>query len=191
MPNSDFIVPDRAAMPYRSCAGMALFNRDGKVWIGRRAECVDDAEPHAWQMPQGGIDRNEEPVEAAIRELYEETNITSISLLTAVPDWVQYDLPDEVLGRALKGKYRGQRQKWFAALFEGEEDEIDIHAPGGGKHEAEFETWRWEALENLPDIVVPFKRAVYVEIVASLRDIPEKLAQFDKIAGRGNEPDAP
>ncbi len=187
MRSSRSSLPDRSAMPYRPGAGMALFNRDGRVWIGRRNDCTDDAEPHAWQMPQGGIDKGEEPVDAAIRELYEETNISSISLLTAAPGWVQYDLPDETLGIALRGKYRGQRQQWFAALFEGEETEIDILTPGDGKHRAEFAAWRWEALENLPDLVVPFKREAYVEIVAAFRDIPGKLARLDDIAGWGDE----
>ncbi len=185
MPKSEPAVPDRAAMPYRPNAGIALFNRDGKVWIGRRLDYPDDAEPHAWQMPQGGIDTGEEPVDAAVRELFEETNISSISLLTTAPDWLQYDLPDAELGRALKGKYRGQRQKWFAALFEGEESEIDIATPGGGKHKAEFGAWRWEDLDKLPDLVVPFKRAVYLEIVAAFRDIPDKLGRLDEIDGWG------
>ena len=176
----------RADMPYRLNAGVALFNRDGKVWIGRRKDYPENAE-HVWQMPQGGIDTGEEPVDAAIRELYEETNVSSISLLTAAPDWVQYDLPEEDLGRALKGRYRGQRQRWFAALFEGEEAEIDIDTPGGGAHRAEFSAWRWEDLEKLPDLVVPFKRDAYREIVAFFRDIPEKLARLDAVAGWENE----
>jgi putative (di)nucleoside polyphosphate hydrolase len=138
-------------------------------------------------MPQGGIDEGEEPVDAAIRELFEETNISSISLLTAAPDWLQYDLPDEVLGRALKGRYRGQRQKWFACLFEGEDSEIDIAHPGDGEHKAEFEAWRWETLEKLPDLVVPFKREVYREIVTIFHDIPRKLAQLDEAIGWGDE----
>lgn len=173
----------REAMPYRRNAGVVLFNRDGKVWIGRRKDYPADEDHHAWQMPQGGIDEGEEPVDAAIRELFEETNVSSISLLTAAPDWLQYDLPDEELGRALKGKYRGQRQKWFACLFEGEDSEIDIDHPANGQHRAEFEAWRWEDLDKLPELVVPFKREVYREIVAIFRDIPRRLVQLDEIVG--------
>ena len=179
MPKSDPV--DRSAMPYRACAGVALFNRDGKVWIGRRIDHPED-DPKAWQMPQGGIDKGEEPVDAAIRELFEETNVASISLLTAAPDWVQYDLPDAALGVALKGKYRGQRQQWFAVLFEGTDDEIDVANPGGGGHRAEFSTWRWEDLEKLPELVVPFKREVYETLVAYFRDIPGKLERLEDFA---------
>lgn len=187
MPRSKPASPrDRASMPYRSNAGVALFNRDGRVFIGRRLTYPADAEHHAWQMPQGGIDDGEEPVDAAIRELYEETNVSSISLLTSAPDWVQYDLPDADIGIALKGKYRGQRQKWFAALFEGDDSEIDIVHPGGGKHRPEFGAWRWEKLERLPDLVVPFKRDAYLEVVAAFRDIPEKLAHLGDITRSGD-----
>lgn len=178
---SDALSPDRAAMPYRLNAGVVLFNRDGQVWIGRRADHPEGA-GQIWQMPQGGIDDGEEPVDAAIRELYEETNVSSISLLTAAPDWVQYDLPDEALGIALKGRYRGQKQKWFAALFEGEDAEIDIHQPGGGQHNAEFADWRWENLEKLPELVVPFKREVYLQLVAYFRDIPQKIRALDDLS---------
>lgn len=172
--------PDRESMPYRPCAGVALFNRDGKVLIGRRVDYPADSE-HAWQMPQGGIDKGEEPIDAAIRELYEETNVASISLLTAAPEPVRYDLPDEALGSALKGRYRGQEQHWFAALFEGEDSEIDIASPGGGAHHAEFADWRWEDLENLPELVVPFKKDVYLKLVGFFRDIPTKLQQLDAV----------
>ena len=185
-PNAPASPVDRTNMPYRPCAGIALFNRDGKVLIGRRKDHPVDSS-HAWQMPQGGIDKDEEPIEAAVRELYEETNVSSISLLTAIPDWLTYDLPDEAIGSALKGKYRGQKQKWFAALFEGEESEINIHNPGGGKHKAEFDDWRWEDITNLPDLVVPFKREVYLGIVAAFRDIPEKLARIDELDGWGDD----
>lgn len=180
-------LPDRETMPYRACAGIALFNRDGLVFIGRRRDYTENDDDHfAWQMPQGGIDDNEEPIDAALRELYEETNIATVSLLTAAPGWVLYDLPDDMLGSALKGKYRGQRQKWFAALFEGDETEIDVLSPGGGKHRAEFSAWRWEKLENLPAMVVPFKRSAYEDIVAAFRDIPEKLAGLSDKSGEGH-----
>ncbi len=173
------MAPDRETMPYRDCAGIALFNAGGKVFIGRR---MADGDPEAaaeadapWQMPQGGIDKGEEPVVAAQRELCEETSIRSVELLAEAPQWIYYDLPDEALGIALKGKYRGQRQRWFAYRFVGEDDEINVREPGDGSMPAEFDAWRWEALERLPDLIVPFKRAAYLEVVAAFRDLPARL----------------
>ncbi len=115
-------------------------------------------------MPQGGIDEGESSLEAAKRELYEETNIKNVSLVAEAPRWLTYDLPDEAAGR-WGGRYKGQTQKWFLFRHDGNNNEINIHLPGGGKHNAEFREWRWERWEVLPDLVVPFKRQVYVEIV--------------------------
>lgn len=172
-------IPDRAAMPYRDCVGTAVFNAKGEVLIGRRKRETDPeaSEEHGspWQMPQGGMDKGEEPLATAVRELFEETSIRSVELIAEAPGWVYYDLPDDELGIALKGKYRGQRQRWFAFRFTGEESEINVTAPGGGAHPAEFDTWRWEALELLPDLIVPFKRAAYEEVVAAFRDIPFRM----------------
>lgn len=170
---------DREKMPYRDCVGTAVFNGDGLVFIGRRKP-EDDAEAPAdtgapWQMPQGGIDKGEAPYDAALRELYEETSIRSVELIAEAPRWIHYDLPDAALGIALKGKYRGQRQRWFAFRFIGEEAEIEVTRPGGGRHPAEFDRWRWERLAALPDLIVPFKRAAYLEVVAAFRDIPARL----------------
>jgi len=154
-------------VPYRRCAGVALINRDGDVFIGRRKK-ERDAQAfvgHDWQMPQGGIDDGESPLEAARRELCEETNVRSASLVAEAPDWLSYDLPPELGGR-WRGRYRGQKQKWFLFKFEGPETEIEIHLPAGGHHAAEFREWRWERWEALPDLVVPFKREVYVQVVA-------------------------
>src|SRR5487761_2026711 len=127
----------RQRLPYRDCAGVALFNAEGKVFIGRR-KTGDDPErgPESgapWQMPQGGIDDGESPLEAARRELFEETSVTSFELVAEAPEWILYDLPDELLGKALRGRYRGQRQRWFAFRFTGTPQEIDVLAPGGGK----------------------------------------------------------
>ena len=170
---------DRAALretlPYRPCAGMAVFNTKGEVFIGKRVSEPDDPEEEAWQLPQGGIDKNEEPVDAALRELFEETSIKTISILTAAPDWIYYDLPEEFIGVALKGKYRGQKQRWFAFLFEGDESEINILNPGGGAHEAEFDAWRWERLENLPALIVPFKRDAYLQLAEIFAGVPAQL----------------
>jgi putative (di)nucleoside polyphosphate hydrolase len=117
-------------------------------------------------MPQGGIDDGEAPFEAALRELFEETNVSSTSLIAEAPQWLSYDLPDNARGR-WRGRYRGQTQKWFLLRFEGEDSEIDIERPGGGGHTPEFDAWRWERLEALPDLVVPFKRRVYEGVVAA------------------------
>ena len=160
-----------ADLPYRPCVGVALINRQGLVFIGRRKpeagpEHVDDT--YSWQMPQGGIDEGEPPFEAAMRELREETNVSSVSLLAEAPRWFSYDLPEDVASQAWKGRYRGQTQKWFAMRFEGEETEIDIAAPAGGV-KPEFDAWRWERLDRLPALIIPFKRPVYEEVVEAFR----------------------
>lgn len=165
--------PDREAMPYRRCVGAMVLNGEGRVWAGRRIASTDSemaGTAMLWQMPQGGIDKDEDPFEAAKRELYEETGIRSISLLAEAPEWINYDLPDELLGIALKGKYRGQTQKWFAFRFKGDESEIAINPPPGG-HEPEFDAWAWKPMERLPDLIVPFKRGVYEEVVAAFRHL--------------------
>jgi putative (di)nucleoside polyphosphate hydrolase len=157
-------MPDFQSLPYRPCVATAVFNRDGRVFIGRRIdgpEHVDDV--HAWQMPQGGIDPDEDPWPAALRELYEETNIRSVEKLSEIPEWLSYDIPREIAGRAWKGKYRGQRQKWYALRFTGKEREIDVARPASG-HEPEFAAWRWERLDKTPDLIVPFKREVYARV---------------------------
>ena len=162
------MAPER--LPYRPCAGVALFNRDGLVLIGRRKGGAKGEEGRAgfeWQMPQGGIDEGEEPLGAARRELFEETNVASATLLAEARDWLTYDLPPHA-GR-WRGRYRGQTQKWFAFRFEGEEAEIDIHRPGGGAHAAEFDSWRWEKLDRLPALVIPFKRGVYEAVAREFK----------------------
>ena len=153
-------------LPYRPCVGVLVLNRAGLGFIGRRIEGPEHIDAtHAWQMPQGGIDKGEEPWPAALRELHEETNIRSVQRLGEIADWLQYDIPRKIVGQAWKGKYRGQTQRWYALRFVGDDHEIDIAAPGGGKHEPEFIDWKWERLERLPDLVVPFKRAVYERVV--------------------------
>lgn len=164
---------DREILPYRRCVGVMVLNRDGLVWAGRRIAEADSemaGTDHLWQMPQGGIDKGEEPVEAARRELYEETGMKTVSLLEEAPHWIDYDLPEHLLGLALKGKYRGQTQKWFAFRFDGEEREIAIDPPPGG-HKAEFDAWAWKPMAKLPELIVPFKRRVYEEVVAAFRHL--------------------
>jgi len=153
-------------LPYRPCVGIMLIGRDGRVWVGRRRpKWAGQTARHIWQMPQGGIAAGERPLEAALRELEEETGVVSVEVLAEAPGWLTYDLPEELLGVALKGRYRGQRQKWFAMRFIGEPAEIDIGPRGGRK--AEFEAWRWAPASHLVDLVVPFKRNVYREVVAA------------------------
>jgi putative (di)nucleoside polyphosphate hydrolase len=152
-------------LPYRPCVGTAVFNRDGLVFIGRRVSGPEFGNgTYAWQMPQGGIDPGEDPWPAALRELYEETNIRSVERLGEIAEWLKYDLPPEFIPKAWGGKYRGQTQKWYALRFTGDDSEIDIAHPAGG-HEPEFVEWRWEPLQNLPNLIIPFKRPVYERVV--------------------------
>jgi putative (di)nucleoside polyphosphate hydrolase len=159
-------MPIRKQLPYRSCVGVMLLNRDGLVFIGRRLggpEHVDAT--HIWQMPQGGLDKGEDAYRGALRELYEETSVRSVTKLAEAKDWHAYDLPSRVGKEAWQGKYRGQKQKWFALRFTGDDEEIDVLHPGGGRHKPEFLEWRWERMERLPELIIPFKRKVYEQVV--------------------------
>jgi putative (di)nucleoside polyphosphate hydrolase len=159
-------MPTYESLPYRPCAGMMVLNNAGHVFIGRRTSGPEHIDAtHVWQMPQGGIDENEDPYKAALRELYEETDILSVQRLGEIIEWLTYDLPCDIVGQAWSGKYRGQKQKWYAFRFTGNDDEINIAQPGGGGHKPEFVEWRWVAMQELPDLVVPFKRATYERVV--------------------------
>ena len=155
-------------LPYRPCVGVMILNREGLVWAGRRIPIGNseyDGSAQLWQMPQGGIDKGEDPLEAAYRELYEETGMKTVSLLGEAKDWINYDLPPHLIGIGLKGKFRGQTQRWFAFRFEGDDSEIAINSPPGG-HEPEFDAWEWKPMADLPDLIVTFKRKVYEQVVA-------------------------
>ena len=177
MPRKNNVDPE--SLPYRPCVGLMIHNAESLVWVGRRIAETDGemaGRKRLWQMPQGGIDAGEEPIDAARRECFEETGMESLKLIAEAPDWINYDLPAAVVGIALKGKYRGQTQKWFAFRFEGEEGEIAIDPPPSG-HDAEFDAWAWKPMRELPELIVPFKRGVYEQVVAA-------FAHLDGLRGR-------
>lgn len=154
-------------LPYRPCVGIMLVNFEGLIFVGRRI----DQTVEGWQMPQGGIDDGEEPAEAALRELEEEAGTGKATILSEMDEWLTYDLPQHLLGVALHGKYRGQKQKWFAMRFTGEDSDINIRTA-----EPEFGAWKWLALEALPRLIVPFKRDTYAKVIAAFRDVAGPVA---------------
>ncbi len=139
-------------LPYRPCAGIMLLNDAGKVFVAKR----NDSDYDAWQMPQGGIDKGESPRDGALRELFEETSVKNAEILEEYPDWISYDLPDELMGKIWGGKYRGQKMKWFALRLMGGDNEINIFTKN-----AEFSEWKWAEMKDLADLIVPFKRDLY------------------------------
>ena len=149
-------------LPYRPCVGVMLLNRKGRVFVGRRI----DQTVEGWQLPQGGIDEGESPVEAAYRELEEEIGTRNAVLLRECSDWLAYDLPAHLLGVALHGRYRGQRQKWLAMRFQGDDSEINVHTA-----EPEFSQWKWLPVDALLQLVVPFKRDTYAKVIDAFHDL--------------------
>lgn len=149
---------------YRPGVGLMLFDREGRVFVARRNDT-----PDAWQMPQGGIDEGEDPRAAALRELAEETGVTNAEIVGESEDWIAYDLPEDLRKKVWKGRYRGQRQKWYALRHLGTDKDIDLNA-----HEAEFDAWRWVELDALETLIVPFKRELYRHVVAELGPIVRK-----------------
>lgn len=149
-------------LPYRPCVGVMLIDGAGRIFAGQRK----DSETAAWQMPQGGIDGDEKPREAAYRELWEETGVTrdKVEFVGKTHGWVTYDLPPELLGRVWGGKYRGQRQKWFLFRFKGQDTDVKLSTD-----HPEFAQWRWILADEMVESIVPFKRAVYEEVVRSFR----------------------
>lgn len=149
---------DNIEFQYRPNVGLAVFHRSGLVFLGKRV-AIDG--PYAWQMPQGGVDPGETPLDAAYRELEEEIGVTAahVDLLEEAPDWYFYDFPEDIRARLKSGKFRGQRQKWFAFRFKGRDSDVRLDA-----HDREFSDWRWAPLETAPQLVIPFKRATYEQI---------------------------
>ena len=149
---------DPTTLPYRPCAGVMLLNRDGKVFVGQRF----DTSVEAWQMPQGGIDDGEDAEDAAIRELGEETGVApdKVALIATAPHELFYDLPPDLVGKVWKGKWRGQRQRWFLYRFLGEDSDVNIATA-----HPEFRTWRWIDPAELPHIIVPFKKELYEQVL--------------------------
>jgi len=156
-------------LPYRPCVGVALFNERGDVWIGNRVGFEG-----AWQLPQGGIDGDETPKQAALRELMEEIGTDNAEIIAETPEWLTYDLPEHLIGKAFGGKYRGQKQKWFAMRYQGKDEDFVI----AGDH-PEFDAWRWNDFLSLPDMIVPFKRPVYQQLVEIFKTVPDQIKQGD------------
>ena len=151
---------------YRPCVGVMLVNSSGRVFVGRR---IDNKEGDWWQMPQGGVDEGEDLEEAALRELAEETGAQTqhVTLIDRTKEPIRYDLPEELIGKLWGGKYRGQEQIWFLARFSGADEDIDLEA-----HDPpEFCDWKWVEPEQLPDLIVPFKKRVYRSVVAEFREL--------------------
>lgn len=157
-------------LPYRPCVGAMVLNAEGKVWVGRRADVGADVS--AWQMPQGGIDGDETPQEAVMRECAEEIGTNRVEILAESRDWYTYDLPLDLVEQTWNGKFRGQKQRWFVLQFLGEDTEINIHA---AKH-PEFSDWQWVVIDEIPDLVVAFKRPVYECVVNEFRPWVKKIS---------------
>lgn len=154
-------------LPYRPGVGVMLLNDRDQVFVGQRL----DSTLEAWQMPQGGIDEGEDPRVAAHRELHEETGITPdlVSILAETADWLTYDLPEDLVGKLWKGRYRGQRQLWYAMRFHGHDSDVNLETG-----HPEFRAWKWADPSHLPALIVPFKRQLYEDVLAAFSDLLER-----------------
>ena len=155
------------ALPYRPAVGIMLLNRGGLVFVGRRI----DQTVEGWQMPQGGIDEGETPAETGMRELKEEVGTDKAVILREMDGWLTYDLPKHLVGVAVHGRFRGQKQKWLAMRFTGTDGDIDIRTA-----HPEFAAWKWLSLDELPRLIVPFKRDTYKKVIAAFRDLAKPAA---------------
>jgi putative (di)nucleoside polyphosphate hydrolase len=154
-----------AKLPYRPCVGMLLLNGEDKVFVGRRNDTAKEGD-NIWQMPQGGIDKGETPQEAVLREMEEEIGTGKAEIIAESRQWLHYDLPDHLVGKVWKGKYRGQKQRWFALRFLGQDADIDL-----ATEHPEFDAWQWVELEDVPGLVIPFKRDTYRAVVSEFREL--------------------
>jgi putative (di)nucleoside polyphosphate hydrolase len=154
---------DRAALPYRPAAGVMLLNRGGKVFVAQRL----DSSLEAWQMPQGGLDQGEDAEAGAFRELEEETGISrdKVEIITRCPTELNYDLPDDLVGKMWNGKWRGQRQTWFLMRFLGTDEDVNLETP-----EPEFRAWKWADPVELPAMIVPFKKKLYEDVLEAFKE---------------------
>jgi len=153
---------NKKILPLRVGVGAVLLNKNNQVFVGKRR----DNPVNKWQMPQGGVDNNEELVDALKRELYEETSVKSYEIIHELDRWLTYELPENLLGKIWRGKYRGQKQRWFILRFSGEENEINVNTK-----KPEFLEWKWADIESLPNIIVDFKKKVYEELLVEIRKI--------------------
>jgi len=151
-----------STLPYRPGVGIMLLNRENLVFVGRRIDTTSEA----WQMPQGGIDEGESPLEAALRELKEETGTDKAELLAESREWLTYDLPEDLIPKLWGGKFRGQRQKWFAMRFTGSDKDINIKTD-----DPEFNAWQWVAPARVPELIVPFKQKLYRALVDEFQKV--------------------
>ncbi len=157
---------DREGLLYRPCVGITLFNQEGKVFIGERIDT-----PGAWQMPQGGVDPGETPQQTALRELKEEIGTNKAEIIKIAEKKIRYELPDRLIQKLWNGKYRGQEQTWVAAKFTGNDTDINIQTNNICGTPPEFSAWKWEDLNQTLDLIVPFKRDIYREVINMFRDI--------------------
>lgn len=149
-------------LPYRPCVGLMILNREGKVFAGKRIDNPEDA----WQMPQGGVDEGETPEAAALREMQEEIGTDKGEIIAEMPDWISYDLPQDLVPKLWGGRFRGQKQKWFAIRFTGTDADICI-----ATEHPEFSEWKWVEMADLPSLIVPFKRKIYETLVEYFREL--------------------
>jgi putative (di)nucleoside polyphosphate hydrolase len=169
-------------LPYRKGVGAVLINRDGLVFVARRIDTPGDA----WQLPQGGIDGSEKACEAVLRELAEEIGTDKAEIIAKCKGWYRYELPDELVGRVWGGKYRGQKQRWFALRFTGCDSDIDLNAGG----HPEFDAWRWVPIETLPGLAVGFKRKLYENIVEGFRHLASRSVEESSCRGNVDRADS-